>query len=75
MKRTNLALVKTRAATVQVQARPEGKDSRGNVVLSQAMIDRLPDGYVPVYKTQLFGKIATGQLQGRSWWAKLRGRL
>lgn len=78
MKRTNLALVKTRAATVQVQARPVGKDSHGNVVLSQASIDRIPDGHVPMYQAQRMGHVVGSENQPprfRPWLERLRSRL
>ena len=75
MKRqSNLALVKTKAATAQVAARPAGKDKFGNPILSQNDIDRVSCTARPEYKAQLFGKIVSGELPRRSVWQRLRGR-
>ena len=78
MKRTNLALVKTRAATVAVQARPSRKDAQGALIISQYDIDRLPDTHTPMCAALRMRQVA-GDLdhapKPRPWWERVRSRL
>jgi|GEM_PF-6810606 len=69
--RDEFILTMVNSALAEVANRTEGRDRNGARILSQADIDRVPDG-PRQYANQRMGQVVEGQ--HRSWFERLKGR-